>query len=60
MGQATRLARYAKFWSWVGHSNASDEFSAAIDMLLRMLTDEQLDQVLAEIEAADLEASDTP
>lgn len=62
MGQATRQVKYTKFWSWVGRSSASDEFSAAIDMLLRMLTDDQLDQVLTEIEAADgfPELSDTP
>lgn len=61
MGQATRQVKYAKFWSWVGHSNASDEFSAAIDILLRILTDDQLDQVLADLEIADgfTESSDT-
>lgn len=60
MGQVTRQPKYDKFWAWVDPS--LDGYSAAIDMLLRMLSDEELDQLLTEIvDAGGLpEASDTP
>jgi hypothetical protein len=60
MGQAVRQTKYDKFWSWLDGS--IEGYSAAIDMLLRTLTDEQLDQLIAEISEADGfgEPSDSP
>ena len=58
MAQATRQPKYDKFWVWVEPS--INGYSAALDMLLRMLTDDQLDQFLAEIADGLPEPSDTP
>jgi hypothetical protein len=59
VGQASRQAKYNKFWAWVEPS--TEGYSAALDMPLRMLSDEQLDQLLADIEADGLpEPSDSP
>ncbi len=46
MEQETRQAKYAKIWLWICEK---DRRSHVIDMLLRMLPDEQLDGLLAEI-----------
>ena len=50
MGQTTRILKYNKFWLWV--DNTVEARGDAIDMLLRTLIDEQLDQLLAEIAEA--------
>lgn len=51
MGQIVRQAKYNKFWS--GIDETIEARGDAIDMLLRMLTDEQLDEVLSDMANAD-------
>ncbi len=47
MGQMTRERKYADFWALV--DNTIDARVEAIDMLLRLLPDKQLDDSLIEI-----------
>lgn len=50
MGQINRQELYNKFWLWL--QDSIDGYSDAIDMLLRTLTDQQLEQLIAEITEA--------
>ncbi len=53
MGQATRQPKYDKFWTWARPLKEGSCYVNAIDMLLRTLTDKQLDEILADLEAQD-------
>ena len=50
MGQMAREPKYAKFWEWIGLTKPAvlpeeDRIVDGIDLLLRLLTDEQLDSL---------------
>jgi len=56
MEHATRQPKYDKIWDWVYNLNASPEdggngYEMGIEMLLRFMTDEQLDMVIDHIDS---------
>lgn len=47
MNESMRQTKYDEFWKWINPTLRG--YSAALDMLLRTLTDNQLDELLIEI-----------